>query len=855
MTTSTASIPSRSLRQQLRTNTEQPTVAISGNLCYTRGGTWWANYLVEGMNYGLRDVDAKDKVRVDHQNLFQEVPDYSLLGGFSVPMDIGACMRRMVSPSDLDRPDYIDECNAQAARLEALAPRTRLYWLSMPLDQKFRTGAAGSRLLNMDFISGAVTPPTEEEVDAAATAANKLAKRLDSIVTMTPVTGRQVRWLWDHHISRGLDDAGPCPPIKEGTIRPGVRSFTQALFDEGANADRIEHTGWWKRNTPSFDRIVKISRPYDDDPRTTYQSMLTVKSFPMEEMIFPGGTEFLQIADALTGRGDRAVIDWVLRIRRVGRAEVLAENLKKLKQIDEQLDQRDGETSFGAGMLYDKARTLADYNAIIEGSDDECEIRFTPIFAVGAKTRDAAATAVNALETACKGLHISLETPLGAQKELWMSMVPGAHHIRAVDACVHITPSADAAAFVPFVSADVGDGTGPVIGINLSSGTFEPVHLDIVGRCSRQMAASVAVVGEPGGGKTYCIQTIGSGVLDKGGQILAVDRTELGEYANWAKGLTKADVIDIADPSISMDTLRVFQPDEAAARTLDLLLPLINVSATSPVASVLQRMLHPESRHENDIYSLADLTHFLTSPDLPEMYRTSDIDRLANLLSFWTNDPNASVLFNPNLPPMRLDAPATIVRTHRLELPKPEEMHSEHLFERMKPTKHMGSALYGLIATIARRAFFARQDRLGVFILDEAHHLTTTYGGSQVVTEFARDGRKHNAACVMGSQDPDDFGDLTDFFTTLLVFKQTKLNQARKSLRWLGLDPDKNEQLVKDLMYHTSPAGKKGERPAPERRGECYIRDVQNNIARMKTLGPALERRAAVMDTNAPAVA
>ena len=78
----------------------------------------------------------------------------------------------------------------------------------MPLDQKFRTGPAGSRLLSMDFISGTVTTPTEEEVDAAAIAAHKLANKLDSIITMTPVTGRQLRWLWDHNISRGLDDAG-----------------------------------------------------------------------------------------------------------------------------------------------------------------------------------------------------------------------------------------------------------------------------------------------------------------------------------------------------------------------------------------------------------------------------------------------------------------------------------------------------------------------------------------------------------------------------------------------------------------------------------------------------------------------
>jgi hypothetical protein len=849
----TATAPARSLRQYLRASTLQPTVAIVGNLRWTRAGTWWADYLVEGMDYGLRDVDDKDQVRQLHQLFFQEVPDYSLLAGISAPLDVTEAMRRMVSERDLDLDDYIAECNAQAARLDSLRPRNRLYWLSMPLDQNFRRGPAGSGLLPSSLLTGGDGQPTAEDIDKAITKAGELAARLADVVTLIPVTDRQMRWLWDQHISRGID-AGPCPPARSGRIRAGVRTFTEAFFDEGANADRIHHTGWWRRNTPSFGRFSKISRPDADDPGTTYQCMLTVKSFPSDEMIFPGGTEFFQLADTITGRGDKAVIDWALRIRKVPRNAVLARNVKTLRQIDEQLDQRDGETSFGTSMLTEKAFALADYNRLIEGADDEVEIRFTPIFAVGAATNADASAAVTELTRACKSKRITLEAPLGAQRELWMSMVPGAHHTKAVDACVHITTSADVAAFVPCVSARVGDAEGPIIGVNLTSGCFEPIHLDITGKTARQEAASVATVGQPGGGKTYCIQTILGHVIDKGSQVMAVDRTELGEYAEWAKGLTNPTIIDLAEPRISMDPLRVFDRTEAAGRTLDLLLPLINVSAQSPVAAVLQRMLHPDTRDDNDIHGLAGLLAFMTSPELPAEFQCGEIAELANLLRFWANDPNAAALFDPNLPPLRLDSSVTIIRTHRLQLPTDDDINSPHLFKQLSPTKHMGRALYGLTATIARRTFFAVENRhrLGVYALDEAHHLTTTHGGPAVITEFARDGRKNNAAIVMGSQDPDDYRELTDFFTTLLVFKQTKENQARKSLKWLGLDPDANPQLVKDLRYHTSPTGKDGQRPPEHRRGECYIRDAALNIARMKVLGPALARRADRMDTNAP---
>ncbi|MDO2986850.1 ATP-binding protein [Mycobacteroides abscessus subsp. abscessus] len=839
------SAPARGLQQRLRTNTLQPTIATAGNLRYTRANSWWADYIVEGKDWGLRDLGDKEQVRYEHQLLFQEIPDYSLLGGFSVPLDLAEQMRLTINPDSWARgnPDYIEECNAQADRLDLLAPRTRLYWLSMPLDQKFRQG-----LLLADLNGD--QQPTAEDVEAAADRAAKLEDSLANIITLKPVTGFQMRWLWDHHISRGIG-AGPCPPATEGRIRAGLRSFTQAMLDEGANADRAK-SSWFQRRKPSFEPVVKISQPDQDDPRVTYQRMLTVKSFPTEEMIFPGGTEFLATADTVTGRGDTAIVDWVMRIRQVPRHEVLARNVKTLRQIDEQMDQRDGETGFGHNMLAEKADMLARYHKRIEGADDEVEIRFTPIFAVGAATKEDAENAATELKRACKSMKIILAEQIGAQKELWMSMVPGSHHRRAIDTCVHITPSEDAAGFVPFTSASVGDDRGPIIGINLTSGGFEPVRLNIVAKSSQEEAASVATVGQPGGGKTHCLQTLGTQAVDEGGQVMAIDRTEVGEYAEWARGLTNPKIIDPTQPEYSMDPLVVFDRYEAADRTLDLLLPLINVGTTSPAAAQLKLILEPNSRDDNEIHCLADLNYFLASEHLPAEYRTSEIKAVSDMLNFWASNQNGDVLFKKNLPPMELTADITVVRTHRLQLPTEEEVSSPHLYKEINPTKHFGRAIYNLTATIGRRAFFANKYRFGGLISDEAHHLTQTQGGAQVVTEFALDGRKHNAACFLGSQSPDHYRELTEFFTTLITFRQAKENQARKSIQFLGLDPDAHPDLVKALRFQTSPPGKDGSRPPVHRRGEGYIRDHLGRVARFKALGPALERRASRMNTNVP---
>jgi len=834
--------PARSFNQRLRTNTNQPTIATTGNLRLTRCGSWWADWIVDGYEFGLRDVSHKLQVKASHQKLYRHLPDYSLLGGFSAPMDIGDIMRRSINQNAFDAGgDYVDECNGQAHRMERLGPRKRIFWLSIPLDNKFRNASLLSDLSG-DY------EPSAEEIDEAAAKAEAFETAVQSIARLNRVTGRQMRWLWDHHISRGLD-AGPCPPAVEGRIRSGMRSFTQAFFDEGANGDR-PRTGWFSRRLPSFSRIVKISQPEEDDPRESYQQLLHVKSFSTDEMIFPGGTEFLTLADTITGTGRDGVVDWVMRVRKVPRQQVLAKTVKTLRQIDEQMDQRDGETSFGLTSLGEKARILADYNYQMERSDSEFEVRFTPIFAVGAPTPEQTKSAVQELKSACSDLSIALASPLGSGRELFMSMVPGAHHTRAVDTCVQITTSADAAAFVPFTSATVGDRTGPIVGINLSSGGFEPIHLDVVSKTARKQPASIAAVGYPGGGKTYFLQTVSGQCVDQNGQVLVTDRTEIGEYANWAYGLTpNPTIVDPFERKFSMDPLRTFDRYEAADRTLDFLLPLINVGATSPVAARLRELLHPESRDLHAIHSLAELTSYLNSSDLPEKYLTQEIRDVADLLQFWANNQNADFLFNKSLPALELTSDITVIRTHRLELPEKEEIEKPHLFKDITPTKHMGRAIYGLSATIARRAFYGHgpDSRFGAYVTDEAYHIVGTRSG--VVKEFARDGRKHNCAIFLGSQSPDDFGTLTEFFATLVTFRQPGELLAKKSIEFIGLKSEANEDIVNELMFDTSPPGLNNEPPEEHRRGEGYITD-RRNVARFKVLGPALQSRHTAMDNS-----
>ena len=153
--------------------------------------------------------------------------------------------------------------------------------------------------------------------------------------------------------------------------------------------------------------------------------------------------------------------------------------------------------------------------------------------------------------------------------------------------------------------------------------------------------------------------------------------------------------------------------------------------------------------------------------------------------------------------------------------------------------------MYTLIAQIARGICFADPNTLAVFLLDECHHLTRSSEGVEIIIDFIRDGRKHDAAVMLGSHDPEaDFGSetLRGLIPTRLVFRQTDRRLAQKSLKWLGVG-ENDVDLLKELMENTSPVEGKDGYVAPHRRGEGYMRDPAGNVGRIKVLLPASEAR------------
>jgi hypothetical protein len=170
----------------------------------------------------------------------------------------------------------------------------------------------------------------------------------------------------------------------------------------------------------------------------------------------------------------------------------------------------------------------------------------------------------------------------------------------------------------------------------------------------------------------------------------------------------------------------------------------------------------------------------------------------------------------------------------------------------MRLEKIYGRAMYALIAATARWLCFSDPTVLGLFVVDEAHHITASPEGEREIIDFVRDGRKHRAAVALGSHDPEaDFGSptLRGLIPTRILMRHRNRDLARRGLAWIDMDPD-DDDLVQMLTEDTSPVGPDG--VAEHRRGEALMRDSSGNIGRIKVLAPSLPDRNRAVRTTPP---
>ena len=840
-----------------------PSRAMAANLRWTRSGTVWADWILTGLPYGLRPTKDKHAVRSLHQALFRALPGESLLLGISSGLDPAAVVSKMLEGVDLEQcPEWVAECEATLDSLDEIGPGQRTFWLSVPLgtdrpsDRAVEPLKAATSDLR-DRLGLPRAPIPAGDVERRMAQAARIAESIPGPFNPAPATPAQMVWLHQHAIRRGLFQDLDLPGDGEDDLAAHLlvpkssAALGEPLLDEGGQSDVDAKT----RLNPITRRYLKVTDAASvADPEPSYQSLMVISDVPDGGMVFPGSE--------VIGRIDEAGVDvdWAMRLTIRASAAVASQNQRALRNLNEQYGQREGEVSHGLNMLDRVADDLAEYVATLESDKLEVEAQATMIFAVAGPTPDSARTQSRALADFMGDTGYKLSAPLGYQEELWWAMQPGVPSSRAVREFAQITTSKALAATVPLASVRLGDRKGSALGLNIAHGpllaenvpcgpTSVVLH-DLEGASDRQISGSAAVAGELGAGKTATLMKLAGDVVDRRGQLVIADRTAKGEWASWAAALTEAVVVNAADPEWSLDPIRVFGPRTGSRIMQTFLTPLLNVRPTSERGVLLSDVLDAGYLEEHQLASAgALLAHLHDGCALP------GAGEMARLINVFARRDFGRVIFDGNVPPLKLSTGAVVIRTHTLQLPSREELEHEHLFEQLGLEKLFGRALNALIAALARHVCFADTAVLAGFVVSEAHSMTISFEGERELVDFVRDGRKHRAVVLLDSHDPEaDFGSptLRGLIPTRILMRHRDKTLAKRGLSWLDLDPQ-DEALVEMVRHDTSPLGPDGREVPVHRRGEATMRDMSGNVGRVKVLLPARPERSAAITAGGSA--
>jgi hypothetical protein len=805
----------------------KPTAAQYRHLQWTHHGTVTATYFVEPLDYGLRPPEDKDGVADSHESLILKCPENTLLLSLQAPLDLVDVMSRSLDQVDLQRtPDYIKEALDGYRRIAEIAPLTRIFTLTVPVAKH-----------------NVIGEPSAKEKSAQLAAAEEQLTTLDpeGNFHLEPVPEAFLPFIWNHNLMRGaaLEMAPQNPANASPSTTPVTPFFRPGVIDEGARTEKS-----WRRPFDIAPMLKAMVRLDDGHVINSYQAMLVPMSFP-PAMAFPGHSEFLSVLDGIPD----VSVDWAMRVRRRDRESAMQLNEKVLGKLAVQLGERDNQVGFHVQEIRKKIDTLAAHNESLASNENAEEVAFTTALAVGADSATALTRSVGTLQAKFRRLGIRLQAPRGAQRAFWMMFNPGAPVDQVYLDYRHELPTPDSAGFVPFTTARLLDDTGPVIGVNLLSGLFEPLHFNFLNKVLSDISPAIAMAGELGAGKSYFTKTLISIIADLLGQFLVIDRSPGGEYVPLLDLIPDAVLVNFDDPRFTLDSLRLFaDPHKARRITLDTILPLFNIPVVSSPGVLMAETLKPEYRARHQLASLADVRDHLAAQ--AAIGRGRDADDQHTLVRAM-DAVEAPVLFDRDLKPMPLTATATVVRTHSLALPTVDELTLAHAYANLPWRKRLGHALYELVGLLAREQFL-QPGRFGALVVDEAYHFTATTVGKQIVEEFVRDGRKHSAGIILASHDPKaDYATAAhNLIPNRFAFRHRDATTAANTLEWLGVDIERDRYLIKQLRENTSPPVGRKETVAPNRRGECFIADGRGRIGRGKILGPARADRAMAVSTT-----
>lgn len=773
---------------------------VAGNLAWAADGSVWGCYRVSPFGYPHRAAANAREVHARTAAALLTLPRRSLVLSVARPISEGELAERVAAGGDGRwGHGWVGQARRAAARASTDPVWERCWFLAVRLPEPDGVPRLAARLRSAGSEVGGGfgithTPPRTAVVARAETAAANWEEQVRGHLPAVPLTGSQVVWLFERAVLRGL--AEPAYPTDARRVVSTVRLDRDAVYHEGGRRDQPDR--------PRHYRYLTVDHP---DHGVAHQAFLCLAETP-PAWTFPFGSgEWLwHLDDQLP-----FPVDWALCVERVENDAARRRTLRAKRNLVGQLAEPGGDPAGPATSLSTAVDVVDEHRTRLEANPALPAFRATTIVALGHRDLAVVEQQAAVLEAMFRAAEHNFYRPTGSQLDAFAAMLPCSPATPVVaEYAQDLLPDGLASA-MPFAGSGVGDPTGLWLGRCLDAQYRQGVLLDPArGPRDLNRSASLAAVGELGAGKSFLAKTLAWNTVAMGGQVVAVDRTEAGEYARLAPVMTGSNqVVEISDKAeVCLDPFRVFDTDDNRLRYGVGYLALLT---GTPPASAAGTLLYRAAQAALDSAKAAEVEPRLVNV-VDHLDRTGPAAEVVGKLEALIGISYGRLVFGGPGPPVDLDSDYVCFHMPGLRLPRRDTTREDQL-----PEELIGQALLYLVAAFSRRVLFRHTDRFAAFLLDEAHALTANPQGRALVADLIRDGRKHHAAVWLFTQLAADLtGDDSELEALLgyrAVFRQAP-HTAEAALRFLGSDPrDVNLETVTRLDT-----------------GACLLRDLEGRL-------------------------
>ncbi|MFE4599352.1 ATP-binding protein [Kitasatospora indigofera] len=826
---------------------------ITGHLMWSTTGTVWGFWRVTpiGSRYAS-ELERQDVLR-RVTSLVRSLSGTARLYSLCARVEAREVAARIVAGVDIDANPGTWESAQEAWRLlDDAEMHRRTIWLALPLQAPGRAaqlsaarGSVWSGFGEQAGLPAALVPVSEVQLYQGV--ARQVEAGFGGGLAMRPARPAEIVWIHQHAVHRGATE--PLLTEAEASDRnggrivgaqlrsPGYARLGQVRLLEGGQGpgeEQQEGRGLRSWLSSRFDgsALSKLWLQVETEEEVGYQAHLALEEIP--EAVYEGAADILAQLEMLPYPVD-AVVDLTL----VSSTKAKRAIAKKKAELADQADQWAAHPTGSPGSLHGAAEVLGEQEARLGRTSVELEVQSRTVLTVWGASALVADERARDLKARLSGADYGVIRPRGGQERLFQVGLPGAAAAWRSRECTQFQLSEDWAMSAPLTVAEVGDESGPMIGQSLDVRTTRPVLLDLAAAPQSDTAASLAVLGDLGSGKSVLLKLLIGTLVDRGHRAIVIDRTSHREYASFARSAApgRHQTIDAADARVSIDPLRVLPASAGQAAALSYLLLQTQLDAMSPGGVLLSRAVKAAaaSRSAHMGVVLEELQAIAEDGGS----RGATAQDVLDLLATVADQKLARMVFDRSLPALSLSdlrADLIVFTTNGLALPPKEALGRPDVLRAQPLEAQIGRAVLYLIAAISRHIALSDVRRFAAVIFDEVYWLTSSTEGSSLIKELAHDGRKHNAGFCAGGHDALDLGDETirGLIVQRVLARTTDEAMARRGLEFLGLPGDDAGLL--HLVSGLSPHGQQ------DKAGQMLLQDTRGRVGKIQVVVPSLPK-------------